>query len=140
MLGPSFGFSQQITFAPPDISSSVSVSATTATRFRVGGYEVLHLAGDVKIRQQNLEASANEAIMWVEIPDVLQQANLDEQEHYKIIIYLESDVVIERSQLGQTPDRIVDEVWLGRLFTSSTVDLAVSALRSAPAQWPARAG
>ncbi len=123
---------QEITFARPDIESSISVSSTDATRFRTGAYETLHLRGEVKIQQQQLSISANEAILWVEVPDVLDQVD-DRPKAYKVIVYLEGGVAIdlsmsdENSLPGQRPDRIVDEVWLGRLYTASTVDLSINA-------------
>lgn len=118
---------EDITFARPDVTTSISVSANEAKRFRIGAYEVLHLTGDVSIKQQNLRATSEEAILWVEIPDVM--SSLDSNQHpYKVIAYLESDVLIERSSpSGEPPDQIRDEVWLGRLFTTATVDLDVFA-------------
>lgn len=121
----------QITFARPDVQSSITVSAGKATRWRVGHYEVVHLVGDVRIQQQQLVGSSNEAILWVEAPtdDFASQADQSKRE-YKIIAYLENQVVIELprsdSKIGAT-DRIVDEVWMGRLFTQATVDLNLEA-------------
>ena len=115
---------EDITFARPDPGSSISVSATQIRRWQVGAYEVLHLLGDVKIRQQDLQVASNEAIVWVEKP------GSTESDAYKIITYLEGQVVIDlprtgdpHQETGLSADRIVDEKWLGRFFTRATVDL-----------------
>ena len=117
----------QITFTQPDATAAISVSSDRAIRWRVGHYEVLHLAGDVRITQQELTAAANEAILWVEAPT----AN-EPQSVHKVIVYLEGQAVIELPRLGASgfhdvsgieKDRIVDQQWLGRLFTTATVDL-----------------
>ena len=91
VLFSSTTLSHEITFARPDIDSSISVSSANATRFRAGAYEALHLSGEVKIQQQQLSISANEAILWVEIPDVLDQV-VDHPKAYKVIAYLEGQV------------------------------------------------
>jgi hypothetical protein len=117
---------QEITFARPVADRSISVSANHATKFRVGSYEVLHLHGGVRIRQARITATADEAIVWVEIPDSLEPGA--PAQPYKVIVYLESDVLIEiRDLAGNAADSIRDDVWLGRLFTSASVDLSVRA-------------
>jgi len=115
---------RQVSFPRPDLSSSISVNSDQVTRWKVGQYEVLHLLGNIRIQQQQVTASANEAILWVETPD----DSPDRQ--YKIIAYLEGQVVIDLKRegaahdaTGASSDRIVDEVWLGRFFTGGTVDL-----------------
>ncbi len=115
---------RQISFPRPDFSSSISVDSDQVTRWQVGQYEVLHLVGNIRIHQQQVTATANEAILWVETPD--ESPN----HQYKIITYLEGQVVIDVSRegaahdaTGASADRIVDKVWLGRFFTAGTVDL-----------------
>ena len=137
---PLVGFSEsvqarQVSFPRPDLSSSITVDSDQVFRWRVGQYEVLHLKGNIRIRQQQVLASANEAILWVETP-----SESPNQQH-KIIAYLEGQVVIDLKRTGaaheatgSATDRIVDEVWLGRFFTGGTVDLnqTVRALNSDP--------
>lgn len=114
---------RQISFPRPDIESPVSVSSTHVTRWSVGQYEVLYLQGNVEVRQQAIAAKANEAILWVEIPSGPLAGSPAEK--YKIIAYLEGGVVVELGPNGDTQsiDRIVDEKWLGRFYTQTTVDL-----------------
>lgn len=115
---------RQISFPRPDVDQSISVSSSRITRWRQGEYEILHLTGGVKIQQHPINASADEAILWVETPT--ESAG---KEH-KVIAYLEKGVVIDldragpdHASTGASSDRIVDEKWLGRFFTRGTVDL-----------------
>jgi len=113
----------QITFSPPDVESSISANSDRVVRWRVGHYEVLHLSGDVKIQQQQLTAAADQAILWVEAP-----TNNGPEAVHKVIVYLEGNAVIELPRFGSDnadieKDRIVDQQWMGRLFTTATVDL-----------------
>ena len=136
----------QITFSQPDSSAAISVSSDQAVRWRLGHYEVLHLKGDVRITQQELTAAANEAILWVEAP-----TENEPQSTHKIIVYLEGQTVVEFPRQGGSTahrvsgaekDRIVDDQWLGRLFTAATVDLnqvAVPLGESSPPEIFARA-
>lgn len=114
----------QVSFPRPDDSTSISVGSQHITRWKEGAYEILHLRGDVSIDQSPIRATANEAILWVEAP------NDDVGKQHKVIVYLEGNVVIDLARAGPdhattgaSSDRIVDQQWLGRFFTSSTVDL-----------------
>lgn len=66
-----------------------------------------------------MSATADEAILWVESPGT------DQQKAHKVIAYLEGqvEVVLPNGNPNASPDRITDEVWLGRFFTQSTLDL-----------------
>ncbi len=126
---------QDISFARPDLGNPISVSATNVTRWRSGNYEVLHLAGNVEIGQQNFSASAVEGIVWVEIPDAFA-SDSSSTASYKVIAYIEdreNSVVVNigrdgpvNPNTGSTSDRIVDQQWFGRLFTRNTVDVQVA--------------
>jgi len=122
----------EFTFPRPNSAHSISVSASTITRWTVGHYEVLHLNGNVRIQQQSLVASGAEAILWVETPDAnaIDVEDNESPNEHKIIAYLENQVVIDLPRSGEAhratgvaTDRIVDERWLGRFFTTATVDL-----------------
>ena len=119
---------QEVTFGRPSKAVPIRVRSGKATGWQQGQYEVLHLVGPVEIQQRSIIASANEAILWVQKPgDGVSQ----EPDAYKVIVYLEGQVEIEIARDGQSDlrdsevprDRLVDSQWLGRLFTSSTVDL-----------------
>lgn len=119
-----YSVAEDITFARPDMDQSIFVSADSITRWQAGSYEVLHLNGSVTIGQQQMQAVANEAILWVEVPSGT------ESDVHKVIAYLEGQVTIDLPRIGAAhehtgaaTDRIVDEQWLGRFFTRQTVDL-----------------
>ncbi len=118
---------QEFTFSRPSPVHSIRVDAPAITRWVSGGYEVLHLTGGVEISQNKLVMTADEAIVWVQVPD---PNGLDSADLFKIIVYLEGGIEVKIPQSGADPtaktNRIVDESWLGRLFTRGTVDLTVA--------------
>lgn len=125
---------QQVEFRRPMPSNPVSVEAEKIRYWTQGEYQVLHLMGPVNLGQGRLQASANEAILFVE-------NMLDDEGNptKKIIVYLEGSVVIDLAHEGErhnvtqsASDRIVDDVWLGRLFTDSKVSLNVEPVSEKP--------
>lgn len=120
----------EITFSVPSDNHPIGVSSQSITYWQVGQYEILHLTGPAYIKQGNFSASANEAVLWVEKPNPSSN-----QQAKKVIVYLEGQIVIERDRNFGTEvalpveersgksDRMVDERWLGRLYTQYTVDL-----------------
>jgi lipopolysaccharide export system protein LptA len=121
-------WAQEVTFGRPSRSLPINIECDSAIGWQQGQYEVLHLTGPVQIEQHAIVASANEAILWVQKPG---GAATQEPDAYKVIVYLEGQVAIEIARDGQSDlkdasvarDRLVDDQWLGRLFTSSTVNL-----------------
>ena len=127
---------QEITFARPATTSAVTINGQQISRWQAGGFEVLHVQGNVEVRQQDIFASANEAIIWVELPSD------DPAEFYaaaaqpatnRIIVYMENNVVVELDSRGAVNqysggrrDRIMDQQWLGQLVTQATVDLGTA--------------
>lgn len=118
---------QEFTFARPDPSLSIRVDAPRITRWVEGNYEVLHLADGVAISQGPLQLSANEAIVWVQLPDNVAP---QEESLYKVIVFLDGDIEVAIPVVGPqqetSTDRIVDQSWLGRLFTAGNVDVGRS--------------
>ena len=114
---------QDISFDVPDAQFSISLNADSLTSWNQGASELIHAAGHVDISQQNIRATGDEAIIWIQPtndPDVR-----------KLIIYLEGQQVIVRRgrggpahhTTGHPEDAFVDTRWLGRLFTVEKVDL-----------------
>jgi len=120
---------QEITFARPATTSAVTINGQQISRWQTGDFEVLHVQGNVEVRQQDIFASANDAIIWVELPSD------DPADFYaaparpqtnRIIVYLQNNVAVELDSLGGGSgrrDRIEDQQWLGQLVTQATVDL-----------------
>ena len=49
-----------------DPRQPVTITATQASRWTEGSYDVWHLTGGVRIRQAGTEATAHEAVVWIE--------------------------------------------------------------------------
>ena len=120
---------QEITFARPTTTSAVTINGQQISRWQTGNFEVLHVQGNVEVRQQDIFASANEAIIWVELPSddpADFYAAAARPKTNRIIVYMQNNVVVELDSLGGAGgrrDRIEDQQWLGQLVTQATVDL-----------------
>jgi lipopolysaccharide export system protein LptA len=124
---PVSAMGEDIDFSLPSAHYSIAGSADSIMIWPQGQYEMLHLAGSVRLQQGNLTATSDEAILWVE-----KNNELDDHPR-KVIVYLEGQVVLERqhprgfygeeASASSGVDRMVDERWLGRLLTSATLDL-----------------
>ena len=129
---PSFGqspfaqsFDENISFELPKSTHSISIDADQIKHWVVGEFEVLHLQGNVKIQQATLNATAGEAIVWIEIPNSDPAVPLTNNPH-RVLVYLEDNVTVDlanQSVPNKTGDRITDQAWFGRLQTTGTVDL-----------------
>ena len=127
---------QEITFARPAATSAVTINGQQISRWQAGNFEVLHVQGNAEVRQKDIFASANEAIIWVELPsdDAADfYAAAASPKSHRIIVYMENNVVVELDSRGAVNqnsggrrDRIIDQQWLGQLVTQSTVDLGTS--------------
>ncbi len=126
---------QEITFARPATTSAVTINGQQINRWQKGDFEILHVQGNVEVRQQDLLASANEAIIWVELPSddpADFYAAAAQPQTNRVIVYLQNNVVVELDSLGAGSeqngrrDRIEDQQWLGQLVTQATVDLATA--------------
>ena len=122
---------KQVSYPRPSTDNPISVSSGNITRWQAGQFEVLHITGGVLITQGSVSASSDEAIVYVESPEGIPA----ESGGYKIIAYLEGNVVVQldrkgpaHESVGESADQIVDDRWLGRFFTTKTVDLDRNAL------------
>ena len=114
----------EISFARPATFHSIQVDAEIVERWESGRYEVLHLKNQAVIQQQDLELVADSAILWVEKPDTELLNEAESARVFKIICYLEGNVEVRLpSKKQSSPNKIVDETWYGRLFTSGSVNL-----------------
>ena len=139
-------FAQEITFERPHVGHSISVAADEVLRWNHGQYEMLQLNGNVRISQGSVVGVAESAILWVDVPPAPVDLSSSEEpdappdDVYKVIVYLEGNASIGSGDVdqesGQLRNRIVDEKWLGRLFTTSTVDLASEATTAPPNHHP----
>ena len=138
---------QDITFERPHVGHSISVEADEILRWNQGQYEMLQLNGNVRINQDSVVGVSDRAILWVDVPPASadlnhpDSADLPRDDVYKVIVYLEGNASIGSGSVdresGQPRNRIIDEKWLGRLFTTSTVDLASEATNAPANHHPA---
>ena len=98
------------------LSSRIVVSAEQSGRWQEGQYEVLLLHGNCEIRQGDVHAQAQDAVLWIDPGDPLAGTPT------KIIAYLETEVVID---FGQAGAELEDRHWLGRFHTSASVELHI---------------
>ena len=115
---------------PPlaDIQAPIRISAAESSRWQEGEYDVWLLRGGCRLQQANLDARAEEAVLWVTRGDPLAKIPT------KIIAYLETDVVIDfqhqqpaHARTGRRADTLQDKRWLGRFHTLSQVHFDVTA-------------
>ena len=108
----SFAAQTDITFQRPADTSSVSVNADSIAHWQSGNYEILHLDGNVQIKQGNLKAISQQAILWIEIPEN------DGPHRSEVIFFLEGNAVMD------LPDgKITDKSIVESLFTRENVML-----------------
>ena len=114
--------SQEINFAVPEPYHAISVSAAKILTWPLGDSQIIYLNGNVQIKQSEVSATSDEAILWV-------QSHSDSQIK-RVILYLEGEQVVVRKsrdgnghiETGHAEDAIVDQRWLGRLFTESGIE------------------
>ena len=115
-------FAENISFELPESTHSISIAADQVKHWVDGNFEVLYLQGNVRIQQAELEATAGEAIIWIEIPNDTSTTTTPHQ----VLVYLENKVTLDLSSQSfpnTTNERITDQAWFGRLQTLGTVDL-----------------
>lgn len=125
-------FEERITFEVPDSVSSIFIAGDRIRHWTEGGFEVMYIRGNVRLQQAKFLATAEEAILWVEIPAGDRSA----EKSYKVDIYLERNVSVDLSEnkTNGSVNRMRDHSWFGRLKTTGTVELnrATSAMRGTP--------
>lgn len=125
---------QEVIFSPPDEVHSISVLAASGKTWNEGGFQVVQLAGPVQLRQGALQAAAGEAVLFIDTVGAPASAQR------KVIVYLEGGVRMDLPAApllegslpappGSAPargrQRLEDEQWLGRLFTTSDLQFGV---------------
>ncbi|HMP77988.1 MAG TPA: hypothetical protein PKD54_00920 [Pirellulaceae bacterium] len=146
---------QEFTFPLPEAHHRIYVSGSETTAWQTGGYDVLHLT-QVRIEQGPFQASAREGVILMErVPDPIDLSEgvgmpqsffgADDSRNSnavparpprKVLVYLEGDVEVQRSRPAiepdanqgwrSTSDRLIDQVFLIRLFTKEEVALPQS--------------
>ena len=113
---------------PPvaDSRASIVVSAERSQRLQEGQYEVWVLQGRCEIRQGDVTARSQDAVLWI---DASQDPASSPS---KIIAYLEHDVMVDwgrtgppHSGTGKQAQTIIGRSWLGRFHTTAGIEMRV---------------
>ena len=123
----------------PSVDQTVSVSASEASRWQQGAYQVWWLRGDVRVAQGGGLWRGQEAIVWVDQPNTFHEPT-------KLIVFLEGDanrpVEIEQhaAQASDPSDAPLARQraphWFGRLLTVGGVEWATPPPASEPVDKP----
>ena len=114
---------------------AIAISATAATKWQDGEYEVWHLSGGCALAQGDNLVEAGEAIVWIDAPE----PDSPDQTH-KVLVYAEphagTTVTLKHRGAEGTPARQTVPVWFGRWITGPGVAWNVPKQSPAPAAAP----
>jgi lipopolysaccharide export system protein LptA len=99
-----------------DSAAPVIISAAQSERWRQADIDLWLFAGNVRVRQGTHEIDADQVVVWVDMnqPDQVK----------RLIVYAEGNALVRWSAAGRSAaDRVVDDTWIGRLFTSGAIDI-----------------
>lgn len=128
--------SAQVELPKTDVGEPIQFNATEAQHWQEGSQEVWILKGDCRITQGAAEATARDAVIWIDYAEPFRLVP------HRVTIYLEKDVRVEvpltdsATQRGPPP-LFEGEAWLGRLFTSDRVVPPQDGSKEAPSVAPA---
>jgi hypothetical protein len=106
-----------------DPAEPLAVKATQAARWTEGSYDVWHLTGGVRIAQGATEATAHEAVVWIERDAAAADAADDEAEPAEprvrsMLVRMAGDVKVTTTAGGdQGPATVRGPRWTGRFWT-----------------------
>lgn len=112
-----------------DPSLPIRVSASTASRWTQGSYEVWVLEGGCEITQGVSKVKGQEAVLWVDRNSPMAEGK------NKIIVYVER-VEVSRTD-GDATAKAKDEKWFERLHTTGPIEFDVPQVQGVPASKPA---
>lgn len=118
---------QEIILPTPDAMHPIEVKADRIETWTEGQTKIAHLDGNIRIDQGPLGAAAEAAVMMIYSP-----VDGDESNVTRCTVYLEGqtqpvEVRLRRMEPesaepgGGQSDRVLDQSWLGRLFTESGI-------------------
>ena len=103
-----------------DPSEPLAVKATQAARWTEGAYDVWHLTGGVRISQGSTEATAHEAVVWIEQPPAAEgdEAPPAEPRVRSMLVRMAGDVRVSSRAAGDAEAATVrGPRWAGRFWT-----------------------
>ena len=102
-----------------DPSEPLAVSATQASRWTEGGYDVWHLTGGVRITQGSTEAAAHEAVVWIEQPtdEAAADGEPSEPRVRSMLVRMAGNVTVTTSAGEDAAGTVRGPRWAGRFWT-----------------------
>ena len=96
-----------------DPAEQLAIRATQASRWTEGAYDVWHLTGGVTVAQGETEATAHEAVVWIE-----QQAEPEEPQVRGVLVRMAGDVRVRSAgSADQHASTVRGPQWAGRFWT-----------------------
>ncbi len=116
-----------------DSREPVTVSATQASRWTEGSYDVWHLTGGVRIVQGGTEAAAHEAVVWIEQEPAASPASLedDAQESPPVrsmLVRMAGDVSVRARSSTDADTSVRGPRWTGRFWMQREPTLRFSSV------------
>ena len=102
----------------PNENEAISFGATHACRWNQGAYEVWLLEGKCFVKQGEMNARSNEAVLWVK-----RSGKFAELQN-TVVAYLEGEVHVDYQRAG-FPYQLTDTAWLGDFYSSVPLDVKV---------------
>jgi hypothetical protein len=120
-----------ITLPQADPSAVISASASEASHWRQGAYDVWHLRGDCRVTQGTNTIRSPEAVLWIDYANANAEADPETEEAAptKVIVYVEGGrqqpVALDfaATPANASGNRLEAPSWFGRLMTDGNIDL-----------------
>lgn len=123
--------SAEIHLPKSDTTRPIIVFADDARHWQDGTQEVWILRGNCRIVQGQTVAEARDAVLWI---DYAQPFHLVP---HKVTAYLENEVQVNWQDSENGPVKFKGPTWMGRMFTTSRLELPDDATKAPPPVAPA---
>lgn len=107
----------EIDFPASSPTEAIVVSSDEASQSDSGAYRVYHFKGNCRIKQGTFQSRSDEAVLWVD-----QTRQPGSEQPVKVILYLDGNVAASWNAMGQMPQQIRDDHWMGRLYSFHSID------------------
>jgi len=115
-----------------DAREPVTVTATQASRWTEGSYDVWHLTGGVRISQGGTEAAAHEAVVWIEQEPPTPPPTDEEDDRSPLVrsmlVRMAGDVSVRSDASADATTSIRGPRWTGRFWMQREPTLRFSSV------------
>ncbi len=116
-----------------DSREPVTVTATQASRWTEGSYDVWHLTGGVRISQGGTEAAAHEAVVWIEqepdaAPAADERDDPDSPPVRSMLVRMAGDVSVRAGATADAATSVRGPRWTGRFWMQRDPTLRFSSV------------